>query len=196
MRHSIATQPLHRWLLLALLFLLPTGCGPGDQPAATAVVGQPAPTFTLTDLHGKNWRLADLQGKVVFLNFWATWCQPCLREMPSMAALNQRMPEGTFQMLTVLYNDRPEIAQNLVRKMELPFPVLVDPSGVAAREYGLTGVPETYIIDPQGILREKFIGPLNWDSQAALDLLGKYLPQPASPAASAPNAVPQPAPSH
>jgi DsbE subfamily thiol:disulfide oxidoreductase len=185
-----------RWLLPALALLLLAGCGPGDQTIATAVVGQPAPTFTLTDLHGKNWRLADLQGKVVFLNFWATWCQPCLQEMPSMAALNQRMPEETFQMLTVLYNDRPEIAQNLVRKLGVAFPVLVDANGIVARQYGLTGVPETYIIDPQGILREKFIGPLNWDSPAALTLLGKYLPQSASPSGPAGKVAPQPEPAH
>lgn len=195
-RHTLTNHFSCRWLLLALVFLLPAGCGPGDQPGATAVVGQPAPTFTLTDLHGKNWRLDDLKGKVVFLNFWATWCQPCLQEMPSMATLNQRMPEGSFQMLAVLFNDRPEIAQNVVRKMGLAFPVLVDANSVAARQYGLTGVPETYIIDPQGVLREKFIGPLDWNSPAALTLLGKYLPQPASPSGPATKAAPQSEQSH
>ena len=195
MRRPITKYRLLRWLLPALVLLMLAGCGPGDQTMATAVVGQPAPTFTLTDLHGKNWRLADLQGKVVFLNFWATWCQPCLQEMPSMAILNQRMAEGSFQMLTVLYNDRPEIAQNLVRKMGVAFPVLVDANSIVARQYGLTGVPETYIIDPQGVLREKFIGPLNWDSPAALTLLGKYLPQFANPFGPAGKVAPQPEPS-
>lgn len=192
MRHTRTKHPLLRWLLPALTFLLLTGCGPGDQPVATAVVGQPAPTFTLTDLHGKNWRLEDLQGKVVFLNFWASWCQPCLQEMPSMVTLDQRMPEGSFQMLTILYNDRPEIAQNLVRKMGLTFPVLVDTNSVTARQYGLTGVPETYIIDPQGVLREKFIGPVNWNSPEALNLLAKYLPQPAGPSGPTESTVPLP----
>ncbi|HBI14846.1 MAG TPA: thioredoxin [Desulfobulbaceae bacterium] len=191
MNHSLPRWPL----LLSLALLLLAGCGPGNQPATTAVVGQPAPAFTLTDLHGRNWRLADLQGKVVFLNFWATWCQPCLQEMPSMAALDEKMAKESFQMLTILYNDRPQIAENLLRKTGLSFPVLVDTNGVAARQYGLTGVPETYIIDPQGVLREKFIGPADWGSAKALALLKKYLPRPAGvsdPVASAAPLTEQP----
>lgn len=171
-------------LLLLLAILLLTSCGEQQPGKGAAVVGQPAPTFTLTDLQGKKWNLADLRGKVVFLNFWATWCQPCLKEMPSMAALNKQLPPGSFQMITVLFNDRPEIAWNLARRMGFSFPILVD-DGVASRQYGLTGVPETYIIDPQGILREKFIGPEEWNSQAALDLLARYLPTSASQASQA-----------
>lgn len=192
MRHPRTKYHLLRRLLTVLIVSLLAGCGPGDGPGASTVIGQPAPTFTLTDLHGKNWRMADLQGKVVFLNFWASWCQPCLQEMPSMKILDQRMPAESFQMLTVLYNDRPEIAQNLVRKIGLSIPVLVDTNSVAARLYGLTGVPETYIIDPQGVLREKFIGPLDWNSPAALNMLAKYLPQPAEASAPPASAAPQP----
>ena len=101
-----------------------------------------------------------------------------------MAALNTQLPAGSFQMITVLFNDRPEIAWNLVRRMGFTFPVLVD-DGLASRRYGLTGVPETYIIDPQGVLREKFIGPEEWNSPAALDLLARYLPAAASQAGPA-----------
>ena len=82
-----------------------------------------------------------------------------------------------FQMLTVLYNDRPEMASGFLIKTGYEFPVLIDPPMISAKEYGLTGVPETFIIDTQGILREKFIGPFDWNSPAAITMINKYLPQ-------------------
>ena len=94
-----------------------------------------------------------------------------------MDALNTRMSGKPFQMLTILYNDRPEFGQSLINKSGYRFPVLIDPDSSTAKEYGLTGVPETFIVDIQGILREKFIGPSEWDSPEALQMLEKYLPQ-------------------
>lgn len=155
-----------------------TACGPTDeQPIVKAVKGQAAPDFNLTDLKGKDWRLSDLKGKVVFINFWATWCPPCIKELPSMQALNNSMDPSKFQMLTILYNDRPELGSSLVNKSGYTFPALIDPDSSVGKEYGLTGVPETFIIDPQGILREKFIGPYDWNSQGALETIKKYLPK-------------------
>jgi len=165
------------WFALALTVILLNGCGPGNRPPESkAVIGRPAPHFALTDIQGKKWDLAELRGKVVFLNFWATWCPPCIEEMPSMEALNRRMPTTTFQMLTILYNDRPEYARNLISKIGATFPVLVETEARTASKYGLTGVPETFVIDPQGILREKFIGPKDWNSPFAAAMLAQYLP--------------------
>jgi peroxiredoxin len=155
-----------------------SGCGPTDeQLQGKAIKGQPAPNFMLTDLTGKEWQLSDLRGKVVFINFWATWCPPCIQELPSMEALKQRLSTASFQMLTILYSDRPELGQSMVNKSGYSFPVLIDTDAAVGRQYGLTGVPETFIIDPQGILREKFIGPFDWESQDAMIMLEKYLPQ-------------------
>ncbi len=149
-----------------------------NQPTmqTKAEVGKPAPDFTLTDLDGKEWHLNDLKGKVVFLNFWATWCQPCVEEMPAMETLNKRLAIAPFKMITILSNDRPEFAQKMVQRVGATFPVLIDPNSIVGDQYGLTGVPETFIIDADGIVREKFIGPRPWDSQGALDMLGQYLP--------------------
>ncbi|MEW6519328.1 MAG: TlpA disulfide reductase family protein [Thermodesulfobacteriota bacterium] len=171
-------------VLLVLITMLVAGCGQEKEKyPAKATVNSPAPNFTLTDIQGQRWRLADLRGKLVFINFWATWCPPCQEELPSMEALHRGMDRGRFQMLTILSNDNPELARMLAGKMGLTFPILTDPEARAAKQYGITGVPETFIIDSQGILREKIIGPRNWNSQAAWQMLAKYLPPSADAAA-------------
>lgn len=162
---------------LALTSFFLVGCSVEEGATQKAEIDKPAPDFVLTDIQGKNWNLTELRGKVVFVNFWASWCAPCLEEMPSMVAVNRMMPEEYFQMITVLYNDRPDYAQKVVDKAGATFPVLLDPDAEAARDYGLTGVPETFIIDAQGILREKFIGPRNWQSMDAVAMLEHYLPE-------------------
>lgn len=167
-----------RWdLLLFLISFFVVSCGqqPEKYPEK-ATVNSPAPDFTLTDIQGHKWQLADLRGKLVFVNFWATWCPPCQEELPSMEALNRGMDKGKFQMLTILSNDNPDFAKTIAGKIGLTFPILIDPGSKGAAQYGITGVPETFIIDPQGILREKIIGPRNWNSPAAWQMLSKYLP--------------------
>jgi peroxiredoxin len=94
-----------------------------------------------------------------------------------MVALNTQMPGDYFQMITVLYNDRPEYAQNVMKKAGATFPVLLDPEADTARLYGLTGVPETFIIDPKGILQQKIIGPRNWQSMDSIAMVEHYFPE-------------------
>lgn len=140
-------------------------------------VGNPAPDFTLVDTKGKTWNLAELKGQVVFVNFWATWCPPCREEMPSMQRMHTSLPADKFKLLSILNNDRPDFAESLARTIGVTFPILVDPGSKTGRAYGLTGVPETYIVDKQGILREKFLGPLQWDSPNAMQMLMHYIGQ-------------------
>ncbi len=146
-----------------------------EKPPGVAVVGKEAPDFTLADRQGRTWQLSKLRGQVVFVNFWATWCPPCLTEMPSMQKLYDSMPREKFKMLAILYKDEPAAADRLALQKQYAFPILVDPGDRVGAAYGLTGVPETYIVDRQGILREKFIGPVQWDSPGARQMLMKYL---------------------
>jgi len=160
-------------LIAALgLSLLSSSCGKLPE---TAVVGQAAPGFSLVDRQGRTWSLADLRGQVVFVNFWATWCPPCLKEMPAMENLYRSMQRDTFKMLAILYKDEPEAADRLATRQKYTFPILVDPESRVGISYGLTGVPETFVIDREGVLREKFIGPVQWDAPAARQMLMKYL---------------------
>ncbi|MCK5341210.1 MAG: TlpA family protein disulfide reductase, partial [Desulfobulbaceae bacterium] len=111
----------------------------------------------------------------IFLNFWATWCPPCRQEMPAMETLNKSMTGRPFQMITILTNDDPTRARNFVDQLGGTFPVLIDPSSETAAHYGITGVPETFIIDRNGILREKYIGPRPWESDSARQMIENYL---------------------
>ncbi len=163
-------------IALVLLFgaaaLLFSGCG---EPPRIAEVGDPAPDFTLEDLSGRTWTLSELKGKVVFINFWATWCPPCREEMPSMQRLADMMPEDSFVMLALLNRDAPSMGANFVRKLGVTMPILNDQGNQAGRLYGITGLPETFIVDKQGILREKYIGPAQWDSPVYQQLMKKYI---------------------
>jgi cytochrome c biogenesis protein CcmG/thiol:disulfide interchange protein DsbE len=140
-------------------------------------VGKVAPDFALPDLGEKTVRLSDYRGKVVFLNFWATWCKPCREEMPSMEVLYKNFEKDGLVVLAVSI-DRVTTKKDIppfVKGMSLTFPVLVDSWGQTDKRYKLMGVPETYIIDQQGVLREKIIGPRDWTRLDNLQVLSGLL---------------------
>jgi len=145
--------------------------------ATVAEVGSYAPDIELVDIaSGRRLSSSELRGKVLFINFWATWCGPCQEEAPSIERLFRHFLDNQeFIMLTILFKDDPQNAINYLKQNGFNFPVMIDRDGKAANAYGLTGVPETYIVDKKGILREKVIGPAQWDSPEALTLISKLL---------------------
>ncbi|MBI4683118.1 MAG: TlpA family protein disulfide reductase [Nitrospirae bacterium] len=155
----------------ALLFLMP-GTKEYEEIAS---VGKPAPAFEYHDFSGKMWKLSDLRGKVVFISFWATWCATCEAEMPTKEALFQKMQGKPFQMLGILFRDDPMNLVPYKRTHTVSLPTLISPDNEAAKKYGITGVPETFIIDKEGIIREKSVGPKAWDSQEQIALIEKWL---------------------
>lgn len=159
---------------MCCLPLFISACG---QEPEVIEIGAPAPNFTLVDRQGKTWTLSELKGQVVFVNFWATWCPPCREEMPSMQKLHEMLPKDNFKMLAILNSDDPALADSFATKLELTMPILNDQDNKAGAAYGLTGVPETFIVDKQGILREKFIGPAEWDTPIYVQMLMKYINQ-------------------
>lgn len=139
--------------------------------------GEPAPDFRLPDLNGESVTLSQFKGKVVFLNFWATWCPPCIEELPSIQRLSESMQGTDFVVLTVNIDQAPESQiREFTKSKNLSFMVLLDPkSEVSAGKYGITGVPETFLIDRNGIVLERYIGPRNWTESAFIDFLNKIL---------------------
>jgi cytochrome c biogenesis protein CcmG, thiol:disulfide interchange protein DsbE len=146
-------------LALALLVLAGTGCDRGDHPAQ---VGMIAPDFTIQD-QGQTVSLAEYRGKTVVLNFWASWCPPCLEEFPSLMQLQQQVPNVV--VLAVSFDTdadayRQYVADNHLRDMV----IALDLSQRSNLAFGTTRPPETYIIDTQGRIRRKFIGAQDWTS--------------------------------
>ncbi len=160
-------------ILACCLALFVTACG--ESPVAS--VGKPAPDFDTIDMEGKIWSLSKLKGQVVFVNFWATWCAPCREEMPSMERLYAKLPKDKFKMIALFNNDQPALVKGFVAKLGLTMPILDDQKNIIGIKYGLTGLPETFIIDKQGVIREKFIGPAEWDSPENVQMLTKYINQ-------------------
>ena len=160
-------------IFLASLSLFIVSCGQGVNESN--LVGSEAPDFTLTDLKGKTWTLSELKGQVVFINFWATWCPPCREEMPAMQQLLDLLPKDKFKMLAILNKDSTSNAELFVQKNKLSMPILNDMANNIGPMYGLTGLPETFIVDKQGIVREKYIGPAQWFSPEIVQRMFKYI---------------------
>ena len=163
---------MKKFCLLLLFISLSFFTASCDQGTVTSgLVGSAAPDFSLPDRTGKTWTLSELKGQVVFVNFWATWCPPCREEMPAMQRLMNTLPEDKFTMLAILNRDTPANADLFAQKNNITIPIVNDMANNIGPMYGLTGLPETFIIDKQGIVREKYIGPAQWDSQQVIQLM-------------------------
>jgi peroxiredoxin len=142
----------------------------------------PAPDFSFPGLDGKMVRLSDHKGKVVLVNIWATWCPPCVKEMPSMEKLYQKFKGPNFEILAVSIDETGlKAVAPFMKKSNLTFPALIDSEGVIKTAYGITGIPESFIVDKQGFLIRKIVGPLDWAAPQSFsffnDLIQKPLPQ-------------------
>ncbi len=163
-------------ILAAAVGVVISGVVRQEKAAHKAVIGLDAPDLTLTDSSGKTLKLSDLRGTVVFVNFWATWCQPCREEIPSIEKLYSTLKDNPgFRMVTILYRDDYDKAIAYLKGNKYDFPVWTDSGERGARAYGVTGVPETYIVDKKGILREKVIGPADWSAPDAMALVSNLI---------------------
>jgi cytochrome c biogenesis protein CcmG, thiol:disulfide interchange protein DsbE len=145
------------WVSLALLAFLPA-CNRGSHPAQT---GQVAPDFTVSD-GTSSIHLASYRGQVVLLNFWASWCEPCLVELPSLLQLHHDQPQ--LAILAISIDEDPDAYASFIVRRHIDLITVRDPTQSAAKLYHTDMWPETYAIDRDGIIRRKFIGPQDWTS--------------------------------
>lgn len=134
--------------------------------------GDPAPDFTLSDIHGKQHRLSDYRGKVVLLNFWATWCGPCLAEMPSMESLKDKLKDEKFVIVTVsIDKEGLESLKKFVEKKRYSFIVLHSPDGSIQGLYNPGVIPTSFVIDKSGTVFSRITGGQKWDCEDAIQHL-------------------------
>lgn len=134
-----------------------------------------APELRLTDLQGKTQDLKDYRGKVVLLNFWATWCPPCIKEIPSLNNLQKKFSTDDFVVLSVDIGEEPKDIQAFLEHIPADYPVLVDSTSSSTEPWQLKAFPSTYLIDRKGQLRYMYFGGLEWDEPEIIEFIEKNL---------------------
>ena len=157
--------------LCGLLFLF---AHPDYRQGEPSIRGRVAPDFQLT-LDGKPSRLSYLRGQVVVLNFWATWCPPCVDEAPALNALQQKIAPLGATIVGVSVDDDQSAYENFLTTYALNFPTYRDPSKQIPLDYGTTMYPETYVIDRKGRIDRKIIGPQDWTSPEMMAYLNSVI---------------------
>lgn len=149
----------------------------GPDTISAPQIGKEVSDFSLTDKDGHAYRLSDFRGNIVFINFWATWCPPCLQEMPYMEALNQKLKAKSFTMVAVSvdrsWSDIVSFFSNQGRQPS--FLVLLDAEKLVSAGYGSTMYPETYVIDRKGRLLKKYIGAVDWLEPRILEEFDRFI---------------------
>lgn len=158
----------------------------GRENYRPVITGSDAPAFRVTNLQGEEVRLEDYLGeKVLLVNVWATWCIPCVTEMPSIQRLYDALESEDFEVLAVSVDARlgeVDIAGRpggdldaFASELNLTFPILHDPSGDIQRQYQTTGVPESFVIGKDGVIYKKVAGPTEWDAPVNEELIRRLL---------------------
>jgi len=171
---------MKQWLtMLALGMLFNAG---GHAAGFEVRASTPAPVLEAHDLNGAPRTLASYRGKVVLLNFWASWCPPCLREMPSMERLRQKMAGRPLEIVAVDSAETAAEVNAYLSKMKLGFPILLDPDGSNTRRWKVFALPTSFLLDAKGRVRYVLTGPTEWDEGEALQVIESMLAESPVPA--------------
>lgn len=155
------------WASAVLAVLLVTGCDRGDHPGN---IGKAAPQFVMSD-GTRTVDLSKLRGRVVLLNLWATYCAPCIEELPSLLALQKKMPD--VAVVAVSMDQDPDVYRKFLVDHHVDVLTVRDEEMKVNALYGTVQIPETYVIDRQGILRRKFVGSQDWTKPEIMEFLRK-----------------------
>jgi len=176
-----ATLRWHRCGFVCLLQgLLLAWLGFSAAQAAAAELrswsGGPAPVLELTGLDGKRYRLNDFHGQVVLVNFWATWCEPCREEMPSIQRLHKRLSGRPFTVLTVNLGEPEARIRTFLSRNALDLNVLLDTGRNAAKTWNARILPASFVIGPEGAIRYHAVGEIDWNKESVVNRISAFLP--------------------
>lgn len=155
------------WAGIFLTMLAVTGCDRGSHPRH---IEQAAPNFTVSD-STRTVELSKFRGRTVILNFWATWCPPCIIELPSLIQLHHQMPD--IVIIAISQDEDEDVYHRFLTQHHIDFVTVRDPTARVDRLYGTLQIPESYVIDKNGILRRKFVSAQDWTSPEIITYLKK-----------------------
>ena len=166
------TLPALLLLLLCGSWLAPPAAA---APALTPGSGGPAPALGLRDLEGRQFNLAAYRGKVVLINFWATWCEPCRQEMPSIQRLRDRLSGKGFAVLAVSVDEPDARVRQFVKQTGLDLTVVMDPGKTVTRNWGVRYLPVSFIVGADGRIRYRVVGDIDWDNDTVVGVISQLL---------------------
>jgi len=164
-------------LLVLGLAIVPAGQSAelGDYTAKT-----PTPPLALKDLQGQQHSLEDYRGKVVLVNFWASWCHPCLQEIPELIRLGEKLADSPFAILAVNVGEEQRKLPAFVKKMDDHMVILMDPESAAFKNWQGIGLPSTFVLDGNGRIHYEAYGPVDWDGDHVVDTLRQLMQLPSA----------------
>jgi peroxiredoxin len=161
------------WTLFALCMAL--ACGAHAAPALTPWSGDAAPSFSLRDLDGATHSLAHYRGKVLLVNFWATWCEPCREEMPSIQRLRNKIGDKNFAVLAVNVDEPDARVRQFVRTSGLDLTIVMDLNKTVTRDWGVRYLPVSFIVGADGRIRYRVVGDIDWDNDRVIGTISQLL---------------------
>jgi len=174
----VTSGPALAALLLTASLALP-GAGAGELEVYQ---GPEQPLLaSLPDTSGRERSLGDYQGQVLLVNFWASWCGPCIGEIPSLRTLRERLDDEPFEVLAINVEENPFKVQKFTGLVSMPFPILLDRDRALFEAWGARVLPTSYLLDAAGKVRYRVQGPLDWSSEDIVDKVRSLLPDDAGP---------------
>lgn len=169
-RRTAIRDTLVTVMLISVLWLLPIPSPAGELSEVSAIL---PPSLSLVDLMGRQRSLNEFANKVLLVTFWASWCRPCIEELPSIQRLALEMHGKPFAVLGVNVGEGERRVRETTKRLEIDFPVLLDKDSTMLKKWGATVLPTAYVLDRSGRVRYIGRGPLEWDRIDIIDMLGK-----------------------